>query len=199
MRSCFFLILLFTSIISHSQTCDSLNVSFATLPLEFPQKANCIDSFGQKQGWWVYYNLYETQPEKINSKPRAKYYFYGQYLDNSKIGLWEYVSALDDMISIYKTELFDKDSSVTVTNYAERSITKYNSDSSHVISFMTIYPDTFCIECNRHYNTKVGNCLLKYKEHILLSFSFNDFSIIQSMVTMGLYNREVALIKSKLK
>lgn len=165
-------------------TCDTLKESFPLLPANLPTQINCIDNFGQKQGWWVLYT------GEILRK-----YSYGQYIDDKKIYKWEYVSIEGDVIRVYKTVNYLDNDSVSLTTSGQRIIINYNKDSSLVQAIIT-EPYTILIECNKDNASKELNCFMTYEGITLSTFSYDRFDFELGKAEMGVYSRQIQTIKN---
>ena len=76
-----------------AQVCEEYDKTlFHMLPDTFPNKINCIDSIGLKQGWWIDYTLKHYSILKPNELAKGndyvESYSYGKYKNNIKIGDW---------------------------------------------------------------------------------------------------------------
>jgi hypothetical protein len=93
LRTLFFV---FLSCQTFSQTCEKYNRKlFHLLPATFPDSINCKDSYGRKQGWWIYYTVQYNPAEIPDVLEKGDYvedYVYGQYKDDKKIGDWRTIA-----------------------------------------------------------------------------------------------------------
>jgi hypothetical protein len=186
---------------SIAQSCESFDKSlFHMLPIDFPKKINCIDSKGQKQGWWIIYNIKfnpEDIPDVLKKGNYVDSYEYGKYENNLKTGKWLTINNVH-LIYISKEESYNYEGDsiiVNIDNGKWKSRVCYNEDStiikSKIISIEDIYPiHIFCDERNQSNR----ECIIKYRGKILKHFRFDFFKIELENCTSDFYIREKKLI-----
>ncbi|MEI6348310.1 MAG: hypothetical protein WCP69_10235 [Bacteroidota bacterium] len=165
---------------SYSQSYDTIGTKY--FKDKFGENINSIDSNGLKQGLWVEY-IKEFLGSEFDFPWSLKLTEIGRYIDNNKIGEWNYFY---DYRS--STEFYYKDKSVLELRYNGFLSNYYNSDSSTIISTVIdeTYLDTFCIEC-----TNKKRCILYSGDIQLDSFDYSPINlfIVQQDIFLSVYRR----------
>lgn len=137
--------------------------------LSFSQNENKMDSLGRKQGIWVKYFQPYTDFLGIERK-RVKEK--GHYLNDKRIGVWDFYVDGGDYYGIYRTITYFQDSGCLIQE--QNSNIYVSNDSSFIKSFNTNNPTKYTIcflidsgkyECRRVYPDKFN-----YKMIIVDSF-----------------------------
>ena len=188
-----------------AQNCESYNRKlFHMLPKNFPDKINCIDSLGNKQGWWLVYKIDYNPPDQylrrtvIDTGEYVDAFVYGQYFNNHRIGDWMIV---DNVHLIYESLYAKYSWSNDTTKIAEigddmifkETIMWYNSDKSiskHKV--ILNHTDTLCIECNSI------QCKMTYKNVLIKEFLPKDFDF-EFENALILYKKEMKQIDHELR
>lgn len=130
--------LLFISPYLYAQKCETYNRKlFKTLPKDFPNQINCIDSLGKKQGSWI---VYELKYNSINtSEKRAgefyvSQYEYGKYINDRKTGLW--ITSINTHM-LFNAEYLYYSYSGDTTFISDKSTVKNIGDSTVIIKNKT--------------------------------------------------------------
>lgn len=156
---------------------------------------NYIDTTGQKQGEWLFYKMFfnvrcsaiapstsDTCYRKISK---------GFYKDNMKVGQWEYYNDDGCVLATEKIEYYNPDGSVKIIEDLNSTTTIYNNDSSLVISTIVIDEQhTIIIECA---NRK--QCVATFNNNTLFAFPYEDLDFKQNSFAIGVYEREIRLLK----
>jgi hypothetical protein len=199
--------LIFTHTILIAQRCEDFNKRlFHRLPDSFPDKINCIDSNGYKQGWWINYTLKYNPVDKPDELPKGDYvenYSYGKYQDNMKIGDW---ISIANVHLIYLTSkenyYYSKDTILITSGFANggwnESTLYFNADSSIIKSTSLSPNDKFpiCIECNKN-RLKGKECTMTYRNNKIKEFSYDQFDLEFSR-SFIVYIREKKIINNSL-
>ncbi len=199
--------LTFTHSLITAQQCEDFDKSlFHMLPDTFPNKINCVDSLGLKQGWWIDYTLKYNPIDKPDELAKGDYvenYSYGKYKDNIKIGDWISVANMH-MIYITRKEsyYYSADTIMITSGFAEggwnESTLYFNADSS-IIKSTSLSPDErfpICIECNK--NGEIGKeCTMTYRNEKIKEFSSDRFDLEFHSSFID-YKREKKIIDNKL-
>lgn len=168
-----------------AQVCEDYDKSlFHMLPDTFPNKINCIDSIGLKQGWWINYTLKHYAILKPDELGKGNYYVesysYGKYKNNIKIGDWILVANTQSIYVTRKENYYYAEDTimVTVKSGQKKSTLYFNADSSIIKSISLSSGENFpiCIECNK-YSTTGKECTMTYRNENIKEFSFDHFDI----------------------
>ncbi|WP_317897447.1 hypothetical protein [Aurantibacillus circumpalustris] len=177
-----------------SQTCQDYNRKlFYSLPKNFPDKINCKDDKGNKQGWWIYYEKsYRTKyiPNEGDSGEYVSSYNYGQFKNNIKIGDWTTVMNVHQIYDLrVDNYYYGKDTILIKSGYWGggwfESTTYYNADSS-IIKYKVIYDKEtkeICIDCNRRKNKFDSSCKMTYRNKLILTFPHDKFGLESERAT----------------
>jgi hypothetical protein len=205
MRISIILILSIKIVFCFSQTCESYNLKlFHDLP-ESPDKINCKDSIGQKQGWWIYYSKHYNPIVSLDELDTGEYvpsYSYGQYKDNRKIGIWRTINNVHHIYEINVEGYWYSNDTIMVTSWhqpgQDLSTIYYNADSTKIKSLSVTHDgmDTICIKCDK--NTEKVNevCEMTYRNIQIKTFSFDEFEM-ELEKSFIYYQREKKLIDYK--
>jgi hypothetical protein len=171
-----------------AQNCEVLDRQlFHALPKEIPKKINCLDSLGNKQGWWVDYSKKHNaiaQPDFLDTGIYVERYSYGLFKNNKKIGTWKLVNNVhliyEEQESIY---IYNNQSSTVHTRFLGENrdvIMNYNNDST-IIKAYSIFNkerDTICFAC---FKLK-DRCTISYKKQYIKTTPFKnlDFELEKS-------------------
>ena len=184
---CLILILLSTS--AAAQRCETFNRElFNWLTENVPDKINCIDAKGQKQGWWIYYNVDYNPirlPDELDSGYYVKDYIYGQYEDNKKIGRWTEVANVHLITERRVDSYYYAKDTVRVRVYNfwhESAIIDYIKDSS-IVNYISIEPnlderrqwDTLQVTCDMRIKDKEQACKMIYQNREKKRFPYSYY------------------------
>lgn len=200
------LFFIFLSCQAFSQTCEKYNRKlFHSLPDTFPDSINCKDSYGKKQGWWIYYTVQYNPADKPDELEKGDYiqdYIYGQYKEDKKIGDWRTIA---NVHQIYERRVdnyyYGKDtilikSGVWDGGWKEAMI-YYNSDST-IIKYTISYDKglrDICIECDKNKKPNSTSCAMTYRKKLIKTFPYDQFEIELDKSNSSLfYGREKAMI-----
>jgi hypothetical protein len=154
---------------------------------------NRIDIKGQKQGFWInyqmYFNTYCSGLSKLKSDTCFYQYGKGYFVNNRKVGLWEYDSDGGCVKYDIKREMFYPNGSVKETKNKGTTITEYSRDSSNVSSTVVFNSDTIYIKCD---NKKT--CIATYENKKLHTFLYENLDIEQYFMSIGNYHRKIQLL-----
>jgi hypothetical protein len=176
-------ILLFVGGVIHSQTCESYNRKlFHMLPDTFPEKINCIDKDGKKQGWWINYKVQYNLTDRPDELAKGDYvqdYWYGEYKNNLKVGTWVKIANVHQVFPEQEDNYFYYKDSLFFTSIfwmwgSNNATTVFNKDSSVIIS--KIYSqinkkEQIRIECEKK------ECVMIHKGAVVKKFPINQFFI----------------------
>jgi hypothetical protein len=182
------ILLLTISLTTFGQTCDTIN----------GEVINCVDTNGLRQGHW------ELTKKKIlvsghgglGSKEGCRYFeeaeYYplakGEYVNDKKIGTWEYYSG-DKSGRLERKIRYNGDGSIEDDNLTDRYLITISSDTLDVKGQLYHDLDTMNIDC------QTNICFVELSNgQKLLSFEFADmdkldFELLR--IQMGVYNREI--------
>jgi len=200
------------SIFSYSsitaQQCEDIDMSlFHMLPDTIPNKINCVDSLGLKQGWWINYTLEYNPIDKPDELAKGDYvenYSYGKYKDNIKIGDWISVANVHMIYITRKDNYYYANDTILVASEfglggLNKSTKFFNSDSS-IIKSTSLPPDEkypILIECNK--NGVLGKeCIMSYRNETIKEFSYDQFDI-EFDRSFENYNRDKKVINNTLE
>ncbi len=185
--------LLLPNLIAYSENCDTVN----------GKKRNCVDSIGQKQGYWEEEGKwYSGNGDNITLyRPPGRYgtdgdpYFYritgyGYYKNNKKINKWIYYYKGDDYTKIENKITYFDNGDKLVENY--ESAIQYNNDSSDISGYVLFGNDSIDLKC------KTKHCGFSYYGKEILSFDYIDFFRVSFEIlrfNLGVYAMEIKLIK----
>jgi hypothetical protein len=199
--------LTFTHSLITAQHCEDFDKGlFHMLPDTFPNKINCIDSLGLRQGWWIDYTLKYNPIDKLDRHTKGDYvenYSYGKYKDNFKIGDWISVANVH-MIYITRKEnyYYSADTIMITSGFAQggwnESTLYFNADSSIIIA-TSLTPDVefpICIDCNKNGSTG-KECVMKYRNEKIKEFPYEKF-VTEFYGSLIDYKREKKIIDIKL-
>jgi hypothetical protein len=189
MKTKILLIIFLTAIHSGlaAQECEDFDKSlFHILPDTFPNKINCFDSLGLKQGWWIDYTLKNNPIDRPDELAKGNYvesYFFGKYKDNLKIGDWISVANVHLIYEDRRDNYYYSEDTIMITSgFAEggwnESTLYFNADSSIIKSTSLPRDEKFpiCIACNK--NGKIGKeCIMTYRNGKIKEFSYQQFDI----------------------
>jgi hypothetical protein len=189
---------------TYSQKCEDYDKSLFHLRFEPPDKINCKDSMGYKQGFWIYYivkhNPIIPPNEFMPSGDYVDEFYSGYYCDNKKIGIWK---TTNNFHLIYDKDFeeyyYGKDTILVTYDDWPRGkiITYFNSDSTimnaECISIDGI--DTTYIYCDKRSNPLDSNCTMIYKNRRITTFSTEVFEIEVEKCNTTFYLREKRKIK----
>jgi hypothetical protein len=154
---------------------------------------NNFDKKGQKQGFWINYQMYFDTYCSGLSKFKSDTCFYqnsrGHFVNDKKIGLWEYDADVGCMKSDIKREMFYSNGSVKETKNRGSTITDYSKDSSFVSSTVIFNNDTILIKCE-HKKT----CIATFENKNLHTFTYENLDIEQYFMSIGNYHRRIQLL-----
>ncbi len=178
------------SLTTYGQTCDTIEGKLI----------NCVDTFGQRQGYW------EQTKKKIlvsgygglGSKEGCRYFenaeYYplakGEYKDNKKIGPWEYFSG-DHLSKLERKITYYQNGSVKDENLNDQYNINISSDTLKVKGDFYHELDTISINCHAQ------NCSLVLSiGQELMSFEFIDMDKLEYellRLKIGEYNRQIKM------
>jgi hypothetical protein len=187
-----------------AQQCEDFNKSlFHILPDTFPDKINCIDSNGLKQGWWIDYKIKYNPVDRPDELAKGNYvdkYSFGKYKNNIKNGDWVSIA---NVHLIYETRrdnyLYSKDAIMITSRFAEGESTLYYNADSSIIKSTSLCPDEkfpICIDCCK--NGSIGKeCKMMYRNEKIKEFPYVQFDteFYGSFID---YKREKRTIDNKL-
>ncbi len=156
---------------------------------------NYLDSTGQKQGQWLNYKMFFNTRCSALASSKSDTCFRkiskGFYNDDMKVGLWEYYNDDGCVVSTEKIEYYSSDGSVKEIDYSSSTTTIYNRDSTLVVSTITIAEqDTIIIEC-----VNKNECVATFNNNTLFQFPYEDLDFRQYGFELGVYEREIRLLK----
>lgn len=182
------ILLLTLSLTTYGQTCDTINEKLI----------NCVDTNGLRQGYW------ELTKKKIlvsghgglGSKEGCRYFekaeYYplakGEYLNDKKIGTWEYYLG-DKSAHLTRKITYFKNGSIRDENLVDRYLIEISKDTLKVKGQLYHYLDTINIDCQAN----VCKVELSNSED-LFRFEFTDMDKLEFellRIQMGVYNREI--------
>lgn len=178
----------------HGQNCETFEkVLFHALPDEFPDTINCVDSIGEKQGWWLNYKVKYNEADRPDELEKGDYverYSFGRYNDNRKVGIWKSVENVHQVyVSRVDSFFYGNDSTIHISNYMDggRNETKtyFNADSSIIryTHFLQDMIDSILIECDRELPTE-KQCHMTFGEKEKF-FPFERFGVEVERVSMN--------------
>ncbi len=178
MKLLIFLYLLFTSIITYSQTCEQFDRRlFHFLPEYVPDIVNCKDSYGKKQGWWIYYKVNYNPtpiPDALDSGNYVGSYRYGKYKDDKMIGIWIKFQNIHQCYEEHRDSFYYKQDTVGVHTFSfagyNQTVVEYIHDSTIIKAKSIEKNDTVCIYCS-----KKKGCKMMHFNKTIKEFSFADF------------------------
>jgi len=185
-----------------SQTCEKYNRKlFNYLPAEIPDKINCKDINGKKQGWWIYYELiYNSieRPEELGVGYYIPEYIFGKYENDIRIGKWHTRNNVHNSYDKQIDEYYYSNDSVQIQTIfsSSHSVKTYLKDSTIIKSytFSSYKEPPLYIECNKDYN----KCKMTYRNKFIKVFPFEDFEL-EYVKTFFLYDFEKSIIDAELK
>jgi len=183
--------LLFTSI-TYGQVYDKI----ATHHYGSGEITNRIDSLGRKQGFWVNYTMFFNSTCSDLSTEESDTCFQrfssGQYINDNKIGRWNYYQDAGCFIDFDRIEIYNEDGSVMETNCKYRNCTTYYSpDSSNVTSVIIISNDTINIKCKDK-----KTCIATIDNKELIKFDFDRLDFEKFRFSLDIFCREILLLKN---
>jgi hypothetical protein len=190
------IVILFNACITSAQNFDKI----ATLHLNNGIPVNKTDSLNRKQGKWIHYKMCSFSQNV--SHPTGVYdtsftlFSKGEYVNNHKIGKWEYYNDNRFSFETDRFEIYSEDGSVNrikkypvQSNGLNHENTLYNKDSSLITSEITLQTiGTVCIKC-----INKDKCTATFKKKVVLSFSFDLFDIKREKFCNGFYSRDLRL------
>jgi hypothetical protein len=201
------LTLLFLTLIMslvNAQKCEEYDKSlFHMLPDSLPDKINCIDSNGLKQGWWIDYKIRYNPVDRPDELAKGNYvdnYSLGKYKNSIKIGDWISVANVHLIYESRRDNYYYSTDTIMITSRfaSGESVLYYNADSTIIKSSSLYAGEKFpiCIECNK--KSEIGKeCKMTYRDEKIKEFSFEQFEIAfyGSFIE---YKREKKIIDNKL-
>jgi hypothetical protein len=176
---------------------------FHMLPDTFPDKINCIDSNGLKQGWWIDYKLEYNPVDRADVLAKGNYvdhYSFGKYKNNLRIGDWISVA---NVHLIYETRrdnyYYSKDTIMISSRFVSGNSTLFfNADSSIIKSRSLCADEKFpiCIECYKE-NATGKECKMTYRDEKIKEFPLEQFDM-EFYGSFIEYKREKKIIDNKL-
>lgn len=195
MKHLLVILFIIISFLSSGQTCDTIN----------GRLINCVDSLGRRQGKW------ETLKKTIVSGSYSGYgnkdgcqyiensvwqpIVIGQYKDNKKVGIWEYIVWEGyDNSWVEKNITYYDNGSIIESNRSYNSVIEFNKDSSVVEGFTIHDRDSIYITCTNKM------CVFKLNsDKKIISFQYTDYEKFEYellCLTLGIYNREIMKTKT---
>jgi hypothetical protein len=154
---------------------------------------NRIDVRGQKQGFWINYQMYlDTYCSGLSSFKSDTCFYQssrGNFINNNKIGLWEYGTDQGCVRYEIKSEMYYPNGSVKETKNRGTTITEFSNDSSFVSSIVVYNNDTISIKCEDK-----KTCIASYRNKNLNTFIYENLDIEQYFMTIGNYHRRIQLL-----
>ena len=204
MKQIFFAVLFLISFDGYAQNCEAFDRElFHILPNKMPDEINCLDSNGQRQGWWIIYQKYfsdKTIPYQCVEGYNVDRYSFGQYKDNKRVGDWEYI---ENVHLVYPKKIehysYYKDSmSITTTRFmSDDKIVMSLKEDSKIIRYTfqnnQEYPIT--IFCNKKSKNDTP-CSIIYRNEVFKQFPIEELDF-QVDNYDHLYQRERILIDRK--
>jgi len=198
------IILTITNSLIIAQQCENFDKGlFHMLPDTFPNRINCTDSNGLKQGWWIDYKVKYNPVDRPDELAKGSYvdnYSYGRYKNNLKIGNWISVA---NVHLIYETQrdnyYYSKDTIMITSKFTlGESTLYYNADSSIIESKSLCTNEKYpiYIECNKK-NEKGRECKMKYRDHNIKEFSIDQFDL-EFFGSFNEYKREKKIIDKEI-
>lgn len=173
----------------YSQTYDSI----ATKYYGNGDQLNQIDSLGNRQGLWINYSMFIYPKDSAIStvKPDTgfKKISRGSYLNDQRIGLWEFYDDHGCTRTTKRIIKYSKDGSVEETKYWRSTITRYSPDSSLVTSTVNFNEQIMIVNCH-----KKTECIATYKGKELKRFDYRYLDAIQFGFATGMYSRECKIL-----
>ena len=187
MRKVFLLFILLFCSSAHApgQNCEVFDRAlFHMLPKEVPDKINCTDSLGRRQGWWILYDLSYRNIDSNSQGVYVDHYKIGKYGDDKRIGVWKTFSiGWEQQVDSY---YYSKDTIRVYSAIGWYEKVEYEAvglDSSTISGRRTKYDrltnttDTISLYCNKKANT----CNLFHKKELIRTFPFSRHDIVFDM------------------
>lgn len=194
MKRIIFILFLLTSLASYGQTCDTID----------GQQINCIDSNGQKQGFWkerkkiLLYSSYSGLGSKEGCQYKEVYRYLpgaeGQYKDNKKTGTWKFYGDNEHLISVEKEITFGENGTVKEENFRDSSVIEFNKDTSVVTGYIYYNGDTINLKCIDKKCTFKLNPNREISTFEITDFNKFDYELLR--LKFGMYDRKIKEIKT---
>lgn len=192
MKALILLLFILVYLETYGQTCDTIEGRIV----------NCSDSGGLKYGEWEFWNFQWRQKENYGPVPgfcqtaplihtRTTLRSKGKYLEDKKIGRWEYFEDNGDAYGVSRVEIYEPDGSVKVVSDSKLVTTLYNQDSSLVTSTVIAQDkDTVYVSCEN------GNCTASFMDTEFIRFALKNLDFEQYRIVFGMYQRKIGEIKN---
>jgi hypothetical protein len=169
------------------------------LPKNAKENYNCVDAQGRKQGWWIVIEepgeIFESNSDDIKVVNNPDYSF-GQFLNDKKIGVWNYIQHGGCYALETKTARYSENGSVVVIEGDESrpsSITTYSADSSSIISLIPLMSDTIKIKCTKGKTPDSLDSEITIRGNVIKRFNIIQFEFEKSRVEAGMYYRAIQM------
>ncbi len=193
MKICFSISFLFFCSFCAAQDCEKID----------GKTVNCFDSENRKQGYWIVFDTTlliirshfdgESSIAQMERRPIAK----GSYLNNHKVGVWEYLPINDWRMIQKKHTIEYKDDKSKVIHVVDSNYTSkiyINSDSTKIRGYYMINNDSIFVNCYDQ------SCHFNLMGQKFLTFDFKemtDFDYQIDRLQNNIYNREIKKINTR--
>jgi hypothetical protein len=169
-----------------SQTCEDFKRNlFHGLPQEVPNRINCKDSLGQREGWWIFYKVDYNPVDKPDELRKGDYvdvYTYGKYESDRKIGQWTTINNVHMIYEIRVDSFYYKEGSTFIKSWfldsGPHDATLYYSRDSSVIKYSVAnHKRAVKIECDKSGGQFEKSCKMTYRNAVIKVFPHDRFEM----------------------
>jgi hypothetical protein len=191
MRQAFIIFFVLTGLISFAQTCDTID----------GQVVNCVDNKGLRQGYWLErkkilqvsgYGCFGIKDDcTYFEKNKFILSSEGLYIDNKKIGLWNYYDNFNNERGDIEKKIIYNNQSTQEINYTYKYFISLSSDTTNGSGRVYLDIDTVKVTCRQK------KCIAETSENIrFLQFPINQLEYELCRIGIGVYDREIRIKKT---